>query len=100
MERVELPRTMIPSLSNRMSFNRVEKLKSLQQEPDDNAFVLQANRKTFKSVSALNKFTETFGFGPDRLVVQIDAIEHCKQSASRSSRIYAKIAKKFLDDES
>ena len=100
MERVKLPRTMTPSLSNHMSFDRVEKLKTLQQEPDDNAFVLQANGKTFKSVSALNKFTETFGFGPDRLVVQIDAIEHCKQSASRSSRVYAKIAKKFLNDES
>ncbi|MCJ1348892.1 hypothetical protein MMC31_007125, partial [Peltigera leucophlebia] len=77
---------MTPSLSNRMSFDRVEKLKTLQQEPDDNAFVLQVNGKTFKSVSALNKFTETFSFGPDCLVVQIDAIEHCKQSASYSSR--------------
>ena len=95
-----MPRTMTLLLSNCMFFDIVEKLKTLQQEPDDNAFVLQANEKTFKSVSALNKFTETFGFGPDRLVVQIDAIEHCKQSASHLSRVYAKIAKKFLDDES
>ncbi|MCJ1345425.1 hypothetical protein MMC31_003632 [Peltigera leucophlebia] len=55
-----------------------------------------ANGKTFKSVTALNKFTETFLFGPDCLVVQIDAIEQCKQSASRSSRVYEKIAKNFL----
>lgn len=43
---------------------------------------------------------ETFGFGPDRLVLQIDAIEHCKQSASRLFGVYAKIAKKFLNDKS
>lgn len=83
-----------------MFFNRIEKLKTLQQEPDDNNYVLQANGKTFKSVSASNKFMKTFLFGTDCLVVQIDAIEHCKQSALRSSRIYAKIAKNFLDNES
>ena len=61
-----------------MSFDRVKKLKTLQQKLNDNAFVLQANGKIFKSVSAFNQFTETFGFGPDRLIVQIDAIEQCK----------------------
>lgn len=68
-------------LSNCMFFNKVEKLKTLQQKLDDNVFIFQVNKKTFKSVSALNKFTKTFGLRPDRLVVQIDAIKHCKKSA-------------------
>lgn len=100
MERGKLPRTMTPLLLNCMSFNRIKKLKTLQQEPDDNNHVFQANRKTFKSVSALNKFTKTFLFGTDCLVVQIDAIEHCKQSALHLSCVYVKIAKNFLDNES
>ncbi len=62
--------------------------------------VLQANGKPFRSVAVLNKYTETFGFGPDCLVVQIDAIENCKRTASRTSSMYAKVVKNFLDDES
>lgn len=32
--------------------------------------------------------------------MQIDAIEHLKRSTARSSGVYARIARKFLDDES
>lgn len=83
-----------------MSLVRVIKLNITKRDSDDNVSNLKANRKTFKTVTALNQHTEIFGFRPDRLVVQIDEIEHCKWSSSRSSGVYAKIAKKFPDDKS
>ncbi len=84
---------------NQSSLDRVE---IPEDSTKDNriASVLRANKKTFRSVAALNKYTETFGFGPDCLVVQIDTIENCRRTASRASGIYAKVAKKFLDDNS
>lgn len=61
---------------------------------------IKANGKFFNSIAAMNKYVETFTFGEDRLRVQIDTIENCKKKITIGSTAYARLAIKFLSDES
>lgn len=83
-----------------MSFDRAIRFKTSKPDSNNNASIFKANGKVFQSVSALSKYTETFAFGPDHLVMLIDAIKYCNLFALRLSGIYAKIAQIFLDDKS
>lgn len=65
---------------------------------EDHVHGFKVNGKVFKSVSAFNSYLLTFGYGSERLAVQVDAIETFKKSSARSAVLYAKIARKFLED--
>lgn len=64
-----LPELILPAAPSQLIESREDTTKEF------GSGVLRANGKVFRTVAALGKCTETFGFGPNRLVVQIDAVE-------------------------
>ncbi len=62
--------------------------------------MIKANGRLFKTTIAVNKYVETFTFGKDHLSVQIETIENYKMKIATRSTVYAKLATKFLEDES
>lgn len=61
---------------------------------------IKANRKLFKSVTAVTEYVETFLFGEDRLMIQIQTIENCKAKLSTRATAYARLSMNFLEDGS
>lgn len=52
-----------------MSFDKAKRLKIFKPDLDDNALIFKANRKVFKSIFALSKYTDIFRFGLDCLII-------------------------------
>lgn len=96
---VKLPSSTKSRTLNLISLGWVKRPKISKQDSDDNASIHKANGKIFKNVSALSKYTETFGYDADCFVLQINAIKHYKLSTLRLPGIYKKIAQKFLNNE-
>ncbi len=62
--------------------------------------MIKTNRRLFKTIVAANKYVETFTFGKNQLLVQIETIENCKMKIATRSTTYAKLVTKFLKDGS
>lgn len=62
--------------------------------------MIKANGRTFNSIAAANNYIETFTFGKDCLLVQIETIENCKMKIAKRLTAYAKLATKFFEDGS
>lgn len=60
--------------------------------------MIKANRRLFKIIVAINKYIETFTFGEDRFLVQIEIIENYKMKIAIRSTVYTKLATKFFKD--
>lgn len=75
-----------------MSLDQIKKSKILKENSDENVSVLKANKKRFKNVFVFSKYIKTFGYSPDCLIVQINAIEYYKLSALHLYSFYVRIA--------
>lgn len=83
-----------------ISLPPVKKAKIPIQDSDDETDSIKANGKMFNSVSATNKYVESFSYDPGRLSIQINVFDYCTKQLEQRSDAAAKLAKKFLDEKS